>query len=40
MSEARKVFGSTRRVMIPLLERLDAAGVTEPLDDGTRRVRG
>ncbi|MCR6482018.1 SelB C-terminal domain-containing protein [Amycolatopsis sp. OK19-0408] len=39
VSEARQAFGSTRRVMIPLLERLDAAGVTEPLGDGTRMVR-
>ncbi|WP_410635833.1 SelB C-terminal domain-containing protein [Amycolatopsis sp. cmx-4-83] len=39
VSEARKALDSTRRVMIPLLERLDAAGRTEPLGDGTRRVR-
>jgi selenocysteine-specific elongation factor len=38
VSEARQVLGSTRRVMIPLLEALDAAGLTEPLGDGTRRV--
>ncbi|UOX91320.1 SelB C-terminal domain-containing protein [Amycolatopsis sp. FBCC-B4732] len=39
VSEARKALDSTRRVMIPLLERLDAAGRTVPLGDGTRRVR-
>jgi selenocysteine-specific elongation factor len=39
VSEARKALDSTRRVMIPLLERLDAAGRTEPLGDGTRRTR-
>jgi selenocysteine-specific elongation factor len=37
VSEARQALGSTRRVMIPLLEALDAAGLTEPLGDGTRR---
>ncbi|GHG13997.1 MULTISPECIES: selenocysteine-specific translation elongation factor [Amycolatopsis] len=40
VSEARKALDSTRRVMIPLLERLDAAGLTEPLGDGTRRTTG
>ncbi|SEP37477.1 selenocysteine-specific translation elongation factor [Amycolatopsis saalfeldensis] len=40
VSAARRALGSTRRVMIPLLERLDAAGRTEPLGDGTRRVAG
>ncbi|MDT7799065.1 MAG: selenocysteine-specific elongation factor [Actinomycetota bacterium] len=38
VSEARQALGSTRRVMIPLLEALDAAGLTEPLGDGTRRI--
>jgi selenocysteine-specific elongation factor len=38
VSEARRALDSTRRVMIPLLERLDAAGLTEPLGDGTRRT--
>ncbi|MEU5263559.1 SelB C-terminal domain-containing protein [Amycolatopsis sp. NPDC021455] len=38
VSAARKALDSTRRVMIPLLERLDAAGRTEPLGDGTRRT--
>ncbi|MGK3201821.1 selenocysteine-specific translation elongation factor [Amycolatopsis sp. MEPSY49] len=37
VSEARRALDSTRRVMIPLLERLDAAGITQPLGDGTRR---
>ncbi|WP_033260586.1 selenocysteine-specific translation elongation factor [Amycolatopsis vancoresmycina] len=40
VSEARRALDSTRRVMIPLLERLDAAGRTEPLGDGTRRTPG
>lgn len=39
VSDARRALDTTRRVMVPLLERLDAAGVTEPLGDGTRRVR-
>jgi selenocysteine-specific elongation factor len=40
VSEARQALGSTRRVMVPLLERLDATGHTEPLGDGTRRTTG
>jgi selenocysteine-specific elongation factor len=40
VSEARRALDSTRRVMIPLLERLDAAGRTEPQGDGTRRITG
>lgn len=40
VSEARRALDSTRRVMIPLLERLDAAGRTESLGDGTRRTTG
>ncbi|MEV4601844.1 selenocysteine-specific translation elongation factor [Amycolatopsis sp. NPDC049253] len=39
VADARRALDTTRRVMVPLLERLDAAGVTEPLGDGTRRVR-
>ncbi|MFI5606954.1 SelB C-terminal domain-containing protein [Amycolatopsis sp. NPDC051903] len=39
VSAARRALDSTRRVMVPLLEHLDAAGVTEPLGDGTRRLR-
>jgi selenocysteine-specific elongation factor len=38
VSAARRALDSTRRVMVPLLERLDAAGLTEPLGDGTRRA--
>ncbi|GAB3382415.1 selenocysteine-specific translation elongation factor [Amycolatopsis echigonensis] len=38
VSRARRALDSTRRVMIPLLEHLDAAGLTEPLGDGTRRT--
>lgn len=40
VSEARRALDSTRRVMIPLLEHLDALGVTERQADGTRRVVG
>ena len=36
-SEARKAWGTTRRVAIPLLEILDARGVTRRVD-GTARV--
>ncbi|WP_066524174.1 selenocysteine-specific translation elongation factor [Corynebacterium bouchesdurhonense] len=36
-SEARKAWGTTRRVAIPLLETLDARGVTRRVD-GTARV--
>jgi selenocysteine-specific elongation factor len=39
VSEARRALDSTRRVMIPLLERLDAAGVTTTLGDGRRMLR-
>ncbi|HET6867189.1 MAG TPA: SelB C-terminal domain-containing protein [Solirubrobacteraceae bacterium] len=38
-SEARQVLGTTRRVVIPLLEHLDRAGVTERIDAGHRRIR-
>lgn len=38
-SAARQVLGTSRRVVIPLLEKLAAAGVTERLPDGTHRVR-
>jgi selenocysteine-specific elongation factor len=38
LSDARKALGTTRRVAVPLLERLDAAGVTTRLPDDTRRV--
>ena len=39
VSEARQALGTTRRVVIPLLARLDADGVTVRAADGTRRVR-
>ncbi|WP_432844800.1 selenocysteine-specific translation elongation factor [Amycolatopsis sp. CA-161197] len=39
VADARRALDTTRRVMVPLLEHLDAAGVTEPLGDGTRRLR-
>jgi selenocysteine-specific elongation factor len=40
VSEARRALGTTRRVAVPLLERLDGDGVTEPLGDGRRRHTG
>ncbi len=40
VSEARRALGSSRRVVVPLLEHLDATGRTERVDDaGRRRVR-
>jgi selenocysteine-specific elongation factor len=36
VSEARRVLGTTRRVAVPLLERLDELGLTEPGQDGRR----
>jgi selenocysteine-specific elongation factor len=40
VSEARRALDSSRRVVVPLLEHLDAAGRTERVDDsGRRRVR-
>ncbi|OLT49004.1 selenocysteine-specific translation elongation factor [Saccharomonospora sp. CUA-673] len=39
VSAARRALGTTRRVAVPLLERLDAAGVTCRLADGTRELR-
>ncbi len=38
VSEARRALGTTRRVAVPLLERLDARRVTRRSDDGTREV--
>jgi selenocysteine-specific elongation factor len=38
-SQARQALGTTRRVAIPLLEYLDAHGLTERVDPLTRRVR-
>ncbi len=37
-SQARQALGTTRRVAIPLLEYLDAHGLTERVDQLTRRV--
>jgi selenocysteine-specific elongation factor len=39
-SEARQALSSTRRVVIPLLEHLDATGATERIDPTHRRVLG
>jgi len=38
-AQAREALGTTRRVAIPLLEYLDAAGATERLPDDRRRLR-
>jgi selenocysteine-specific elongation factor len=38
-AQARQALGTTRRVAIPLLEYLDAAGTTERLPDDRRRLR-
>jgi selenocysteine-specific elongation factor len=40
VSEVRRAFGTTRRVAVPLLEKLHAEGVTERLDDGRHRYTG
>jgi len=39
-SQARQALGTTRRVALPLLEHLDAAGLTVRVDDSRRAVRG
>jgi selenocysteine-specific elongation factor len=39
-AQAREALGTTRRTAIPLLEYLDAAGVTERLADDRRVLRG
>lgn len=39
LSAARQALGTTRRVAVPLLEYLDAEGVTERVDANTRRVK-
>ncbi|MFI7673147.1 selenocysteine-specific translation elongation factor [Actinophytocola sp. NPDC049390] len=39
VSDARRALGTTRRVAVPLLEKLDADGVTRRHDDGTRTLR-
>ncbi|MYW19946.1 selenocysteine-specific translation elongation factor, partial [Streptomyces sp. SID2955] len=38
-SEARRALDTTRRVAVPLLEFLDARGLTERVDDQRRRCR-
>jgi selenocysteine-specific elongation factor len=38
-SQARQAWGTTRRVAVPLLEYLDAAGVTQRVDDQRRCVK-
>jgi selenocysteine-specific elongation factor len=38
VSDARRALGTTRRVAIPLLEHLDANGITRRAADGTRRM--
>ncbi|HKS46948.1 MAG TPA: SelB C-terminal domain-containing protein [Amycolatopsis sp.] len=40
VSEARRALGTTRRVAVPLLERLDSQRVTVRHPDGTRRFAG
>jgi selenocysteine-specific elongation factor len=39
LSQARAAWGTTRRVAVPLMEWLDARGVTERLPDASRRLR-
>jgi selenocysteine-specific elongation factor len=39
LSAARQALGTSRRVAVPLLELLDARGVTERLPDSRRRLR-
>ncbi|MFL6125962.1 selenocysteine-specific translation elongation factor [Actinophytocola sp.] len=39
VSDARRALGTTRRVAVPLLERLDAAGITRRDADGARILR-
>ena len=39
LSEARQALGTTRRVAVPLLEHLDAAGLTVRVDAALRRMR-
>jgi selenocysteine-specific elongation factor len=40
LSEARQALGTTRKVILPLLEYLDATGRTERVDASKRRVAG
>jgi selenocysteine-specific elongation factor len=39
VGEATRAMGTSRRVAVPLLERLDAGLVTRRRDDGTRELR-
>jgi selenocysteine-specific elongation factor len=39
LGQARQAWGTTRRVAVPLMEWLDARGVTVRLPDNTRRLR-
>ncbi len=39
LSQARQAWGTSRRVAVPLMEWLDAQGVTTRLPDNTRRLR-
>jgi selenocysteine-specific elongation factor len=39
LSQARQVWGTSRRVAVPLMEWLDGQGVTVRLPDNTRRLR-
>jgi selenocysteine-specific elongation factor len=39
LSQARQAWGTSRRVAVPLMELLDAQGVTARLPDNTRRLR-
>jgi selenocysteine-specific elongation factor len=39
VSQARQAWGTSRRVAVPLMEWLDAQGVTTRLPDSTRRLR-
>jgi selenocysteine-specific elongation factor len=39
LSQARQAWGTSRRVAVPLMEWLDAQGVTVRLPDHTRRLR-
>jgi selenocysteine-specific elongation factor len=38
VSEARRALGTSRRVAVPLLEKLDAQRITRRSDEGTRTV--
>jgi len=39
LSQARQAWGTTRRVAVPLMEWLDARGVTVRQADSSRRLR-